>query len=55
MRRMMMAIGAVVALGALASAALAADLPEIKKRGKLLAAAKVTTSATTSIVVATMM
>ena len=38
MRRMMVAIGAVVAFGALASAALAADLPEIKKRGKLLAA-----------------
>jgi len=38
MRRVMTAIGAAVALGAMAVSAWAADLPEIKKRGKLLAA-----------------
>ena len=38
MRKVMVVIGALVALGAVAGSAVAADLPEIKKRGKLLAA-----------------
>ncbi|MCX7366627.1 MAG: transporter substrate-binding domain-containing protein, partial [Alphaproteobacteria bacterium] len=38
MRRVVTIVGTLAALGALASGALAADLPEIRKRGKLLGA-----------------